>query len=922
MYSKLLIFIILFFGYIGTTFASCDHTGLCDWKDDIPDSVKPYLLANDIAGATSALTSWHEQTKWFHVNYSISISGNMVYIACDNGYRARYRKPPPPPAYPGVCGPNTGKQDLPLSWGSCVVGNPFGFTTSGTNPKIYSWSCSGENGWASRSCSANYATAECDPTVANNTLLTSHFSTPRCKYGNVTNVRESTDANKKTTYTWSCEKAGSPTVTCNAYSKPLCVPSATNGCCDERMKADDPANTTQFGHPPRLVDQCSYSVIPDQAGISMTGKVIKTQDGPIVVSLTWAYQLSKNGVTWNCQPPVDGKPRIVCDSDLSIKIAWTLRSFTLPSSITQSVGSCRVIFDAPDVCKKWTEDTITTKAFADCDPRITDYTNPKYCPTQVEKAVCVRIEDKFWNPVIGYATGKIVSRFVGKSIVNTYFEKYNLGRDATQYAEGTYTEVDGKYCNVTKKICTVVNGALCGTGCPDEATVTCNPKTPCDPTITDKTNPLFCQCVVGDPRPACQACVNTPTEPNKCGTPNPICIPTAANNYCKPYIHEPPTTVPGCESPDYTGDPLLCIEKVKACTAHLEVQDSLGNWTSEGDAIVYDEAMKYRIVMDGADTTCHNGIISVRQVSATGGTLSGSEVWNSDGTFTATVSRDINTTPLTARWPAVRAVFTQPGGITYGLTARADDFNDTPLSITGNRMKWVRIIGAAGANITSFNLNNAGVIGEDASANTVNMRNAILKNVWLLTRSVEPNWSKAINGVYYAEWDYTYTQLTGLSSSGFRTVIVRGNLTIDTSIPDKNSTGPIVGIIVVKRSNGTGGDIIVKNDVNSIRAVLFAEGSLYGETQLFGSVPLTKLILKGSLFSRNTIWWSADRNNLYLSGKSPTTDFATAFRQDLNNVRNGYGCPVWGPECYRNYPDPFIIEYEDTLWDPPPGFNI
>lgn len=932
MYTRILLFFIILFS--ASSFAFAEDYHLHSFENDLPQNVQDLVLQGRIKAAELAKEQWYRDTHgWKSVDYGFSISGNNLYITCSNGYPAYYpidpckrrdiprpascTPPKKPPEIP-FCG-TTGNLSSEISAGSCLVGTASALTIGAGNPKTYSWSCSGRNWWSTVSCSASFAHPECDVAVSNNSLKTAPITTGSCKYGTVAGFTSSTDATTgKTTYDWTCTKAWGTTASCKAYYKPLTVVTVDNGACEERYSVTDPRNPLR--HPPRLPDQCEYSLITNQPRIGMTGGVLRTQDGPTVVALTWAYLQSTNGIAWNCQAPIDGKPRIVCEADPFVNITGTLSWFTLPSTVTQGIGNCRVIFDAPDVCKK-KEEWFRTKAFADCDPTITDYRNTKYCDTYVEDAcVNIKIEDKYWNPELGYATGKIVSRFLGKGVVNTYFEKYNPGKDTTQYAEWTYTEVDGKYC--AKKICTVVDGALCGNGCQDEGTAKCTKKTPCDPTITDKTNPLFCQCTVGDTRPECRGCVNTPTEPNKCGTPNPICIPSAANNYCKPYIHEPPTTVPGCDSPDYTGDPLLCIEKVKACTAHLEVQDGLGNWTTEGDAIMYDEAMRYRIVMDWSDTTCHNGIISVNQVSATGGTLSGSEIWNTDGTFTATVSRNNTTTPLTARWPVVRAVFTQPGGITYGLTARADDFEDIPLTITGERMKWVRIIGAAGSNITSFNLNNAGVIWEDSGANTVNMRNTILKNVGLLTRWVTPGESKSINGVYYAEWDYTYTQLAGMISNWFRTVIVRGNLTIDTTFPRHDSTGAIIWVIVIKKNDGSKGNIIIKNDVTSMRGVLFAEGSFYGETQTFGNVPMAKLILKWSLFSRNTVGGSAEVNNLYISGGATTTDFAAAFLQDLNNVRNAYGCPIWWDACYKNYPDPFIIDYENTLSDPPPGFSI
>ena len=60
--------------------------------------------------------------------------------------------------------------------------------------------------------------------------------------------------------------------------------STTPGQCDERYPVTDTRNP--LGHPPRLPEQCSYSVVADQPAISMTGWTMSTQDGPIVISIT------------------------------------------------------------------------------------------------------------------------------------------------------------------------------------------------------------------------------------------------------------------------------------------------------------------------------------------------------------------------------------------------------------------------------------------------------------------------------------------------------------------------------------------------------------------------------------------------------------------------------------------------------------
>jgi hypothetical protein len=57
-----------------------------------------------------------------------------------------------------------------------------------------------------------------------------------------------------------------------------------------------------------------------------------------------------------------------------------------------------------------------------------------------------------------------------------------------------------------------------------------------------------------------------------------------------------------------------------------------------------------------------------------------------------------------------------------------------------------------------------------------------------------------------------------LSSKQFDTVVIRGNLTIDTNI-DKD-----IGIMVIKGKDENAGNIIVKDNVSMIHASIFAEG--------------------------------------------------------------------------------------------------
>ncbi len=63
-----------------------------------------------------------------------------------------------PPPVPGVCSTTvTGLQAAPLTNGACNAGPVIGFTSVGTNPVNYSWTCGGQNGGpASPPCSASY----------------------------------------------------------------------------------------------------------------------------------------------------------------------------------------------------------------------------------------------------------------------------------------------------------------------------------------------------------------------------------------------------------------------------------------------------------------------------------------------------------------------------------------------------------------------------------------------------------------------------------------------------------------------------------------------------------------------------------------------------------------------------------------------
>jgi hypothetical protein len=329
-----------------------------------------------------------------------------------------------------------------------------------------------------------------------------------------------------------------------------------------------------------------------------------------------------------CRAPVDGKPRVVCDADPFTTISSTLTSFTLPSSVTQKQGSCRVIFDSPDTCAP-REDIITFKGIPVKDKCLPLSDHPE-CITTDEKKVCIQLKDKFGNTVIKDATQVTIKSNLA---TNSY-----ITSDTAQYSLGEVTIVDGKYC--APVLCT----ANCGTsGSTIETTNT-------PPGTFSITNLLI-------------------------GIGNP------GGNTSFTYTPPDMATHP-------SGGIIL---KKKSCTGHLEVQDG-ESWSTDG--VMYDTEQLYRIVVDGSNPACTGGTIALSGggITATGGTLdSVSPLTLSGGymTFLAKIMRtDPTVTERHSRGVYASLMYTEPsGGIRYGLTASDGDFTDSPLLITGDRMK-------------------------------------------------------------------------------------------------------------------------------------------------------------------------------------------------------------------------------------------
>jgi hypothetical protein len=400
-------------------------------------------------------------------------------------------------------------------------------------------------------------------------------------------------------------------------------------CTNAQYKPLDPTSCNETRLPP----QCIYSV-------KNSDKSISTQDGPLTLSLA---------STTACRAPVDGKPRVVCTASTGT-ITTSLAGFTLPQAVTQKAGTCQVVFDAPDTCTPRTDTINIIPTTPQCDPQIKDDKNPAYCPrTIVNNTVCVKLADKYGNPVYNYATNTIIS-ILGKVVSNSY---YGAG-DTTVYTPGVYSIVGNEYCS---PIC--VSGA-----CPP-------PPLACTATNTCPPPPGNCDASKKICTPI--TCIKTATS--DCLPGGAVCMPTVANSQCTPP--GPVITQPGGGT---------IITRKKTCTGYLEVWNGQ-TWTNNGDIILYDQPHTYRVVVRDTDPVCQSGSVNILSISELGGGFVSEPIYSATGAFTATLTKRPIDTPTTIRGLTVRAIFTQPGGVSYGLTDIDTDFADTPIQITGNRMK-------------------------------------------------------------------------------------------------------------------------------------------------------------------------------------------------------------------------------------------
>lgn len=219
-------------------------------------------------------------------------------------------------------------------------------------------------------------------------------------------------------------------------------------------------------------------------------------------------------------------------------------------------------------------------------------------------------------------------------------------------------------------------------------------------------------------------------------------------------------------------------------------------------------------------------------------------------------------------------------------------------------------------------------------------RTQIRKNAYEFIKGMKNN--SIVNKVKYVNGNITIPD-DDLRSWLYETlVVVNGNVTINNNI-DKLSNA-LFWIIVIKDNYDihkdyiNAGNVYITPQVSEINAIIYSDWWIIsvddaGKTYLQDSTIRTadlkqQLYLKGSVFTRNTIWWAIlwweweSWWKYVLPGGSTTENFDIAMIYDLNYVRR------WNVGCDKNgnlscndtweYIDPFIIEYDPRIQTIPP----
>lgn len=203
------------------------------------------------------------------------------------------------------------------------------------------------------------------------------------------------------------------------------------------------------------------------------------------------------------------------------------------------------------------------------------------------------------------------------------------------------------------------------------------------------------------------------------------------------------------------------------------------------------------------------------------------------------------------------------------------------------------------------------------------LRRDIRKNAYTIIKWMN-SW-ESLWKIYYIKWN---KNISDLNTENIDTIIVKDwNLVIDRNI-DKT-----LWIIVLKDNYVVGWDmtkwwnVYITSNVTYIDAIIYADWWLISKYYSSNRTEeLNKqLVLKWSLFTRNTVWWAIKsiQGNYLLPGGKTTNSFSEAREYDLDYIRRWNEWALLNNNDLFNDRYPFVILYNSQIQiNPPKWFDF
>lgn len=271
--------------------------------------------------------------------------------------------------------------------------------------------------------------------------------------------------------------------------------------------------------------------------------------------------------------------------------------------------------------------------------------------------------------------------------------------------------------------------------------------------------------------------------------------------------------------------------------------------------------------------------------------------------------------------------------ISYRLTTSASDFSlNNPIEIKLKaEFLWIQIIGSLQG---EWNSNFTGQKENFSDLSTSTLRAQIRKNAYLHIANMQ-SWN-IVWWVKYVDAAKTWWKVVVPDSQytawEYETLVVKNwNVVIQWDLTKQK-----LWIIVLADNYNVNSDfnkswnVYITPSVRNINAVIYADGWLISadssgkpyvqDSSELSDILKNQLVMKGTLFTRNTIGWVIKKPYV-LPGWSNTTDFNNSMLYDLNYLRRGKeNCEKkspWDEKCLYN-DGALVIIYDSSVQLNPP----